>query len=258
MRPMRAFVAEGRALRLLGAGAAWSLRHRPSGSFRPGTTVVTVNWNSLPFLQPMLDATRAMSPGDTEIMVVDNGSSDGSVEYLRRRGDVRVLPLPVNFGHGVALDIGAALVRTEHLAVLDIDAFPVSDRWLSESIAALDAGVWVAGAHMHRNFIHPLPRDANRAPARTRPHVPSGRFARPPAEPSAAVPRCRRGALPAPHHQVRRLPGAPPVRDHLAARAQHGRRRLRRSRLPQHVRNPRERQGPGRGVLARGPRRAPP
>lgn len=146
---------KGRAVRTSGAAAAWALRKRPAGAYRAGVTVLTVNWNSLTFLRSMLDATRAMSPADTEIIVVDNGSTDGSVEYLRSRGDVRTVRLPVNVGHGVALDIGVALVRTEHLAVLDIDAFPISQRWLEESLAALAAGAKVAGAHMHRNFVHP-------------------------------------------------------------------------------------------------------
>lgn len=146
---------KGRTVRTAAAAGAWVLRRRPARAFRPGVTVVTVNWNSLSFLRPMLDATRAMSPPDTEILVVDNGSTDGSVEHLRQRGDVRVVPLPVNVGHGVALDIGTALVETEHVAVLDVDAFPVSAQWLEQSLDALGAGAKVAGARMHRNFVHP-------------------------------------------------------------------------------------------------------
>lgn len=150
----RLAAAKGRAVRGVGATVAWALRHRRV-TYRPGTTVLTVNWNSLPFLRSMLEATRSMSPPGTEILVVDNGSSDGSHEYLRTLADVRVVRLPVNVGHGVALDIGAALVDTEHLAVLDIDAFPVADHWLDDSLAALADGAKVAGAHMHRSFVHP-------------------------------------------------------------------------------------------------------
>ena len=84
----------------------------------------------LGILRVPLDAIRAMSPRDTEIVVVDNGSSDGSIDFLRSRRDVRVMALPSNLGHGVALDLGVARVRTEYLAVLDVDAFPISDRWL--------------------------------------------------------------------------------------------------------------------------------
>lgn len=147
--------AKGRAVRGVGATVARVRRPGRDATYRPGVTVVTVSWNSLPFLRVMLDATRAMSPSDTEILVVDNGSSDGSVEYLRTRNDVRVMRLPTNVGHGVALDLAMAAVDTEYAALLDVDAFPISDRWLDESIAALNAGAQIAGARMHRNFVHP-------------------------------------------------------------------------------------------------------
>jgi len=146
---------KGRVVRELGAGVARAKRRRHPEQYRSGVTVLTVNWNSLAFLQGMLDAIRAVSPMDTEILVVDNGSSDGSVRFLQGRDDVRLLRLPVNLGHGVALDIGVAAIDTEYVAVLDVDAFPVSSGWLDESIAALDSGAQVAGAHMHRNFVHP-------------------------------------------------------------------------------------------------------
>jgi hypothetical protein len=65
------------------------------------------------------------------------------------------LRLPVNVGHGVALDLAVQRVDTEFLAILDVDAFPVSSRWLRDSVGALDEGAKIAGAHMHRNYVHP-------------------------------------------------------------------------------------------------------
>lgn len=147
--------ARGRTVRGVGAGVARARRFRTPESYRPGCTVVTVNWNSLAFLKLTLEAIRLMSPPETEIVVVDNGSSDGSLEYLRSRDDVRTIRSPINLGHGVALDLAVSGVDTEFLVVLDIDAFPISDRWLEESLAALSGGAQVAGARMHRNFVHP-------------------------------------------------------------------------------------------------------
>ena len=146
---------KGRVVRGTGASVARVRRSRAPKSYRPGCTVVTVNWNSLSFLRLMIEAVRATSPLDTEIIVFDNGSSDGSLEYLRSRSDVRVMRSPINLGHGVALDLAVSVVDTEFLAVLDVDAFPVSNNWLPESLEALDAGAQVAGARMHRNFVHP-------------------------------------------------------------------------------------------------------
>jgi glycosyltransferase involved in cell wall biosynthesis len=151
----RLSAAKGHLVRSTGAAVAAARRRRAPATYRRRVTVVTVSWNSLPFLQRTLAAVRAMSPVETEILVVDNGSSDGSADYLRARTDTRSMLLPVNVGHGVALDLAMAELDTEYVAVLDVDAFPISPEWLPQSIAALDAGAQVAGAHLHRNFVHP-------------------------------------------------------------------------------------------------------
>lgn len=145
-----------RGTRIAGAAVAAALRHRTPSFYRPGVTVVTVNWNTLHYLERMLAAVEAMSPPGTEILVVDNASSDGFREFLRQRaGGVRVLNLRANVGHGIALDIAVPRIDTEYIAVLDVDAFPVSSARLEQSIAALDAGARVAEAHMSRNYVHP-------------------------------------------------------------------------------------------------------
>src|SRR5262249_11524227 len=131
-----------------------SARRRPR-TYVTGTTVVTVNWNSLPFLRPMIAATQANSPDDAQILVVDNHSTDGSREWLATRSDVRTMRLPINVGHGFALDLATPTIDTEYMAVLDVDAFPISASWLDESIAALRSGASVAGIRLHRNYIHP-------------------------------------------------------------------------------------------------------
>jgi len=46
-------------------------------------------------------------------------------------------------------------VGTEFFVLLDVDAFPFSDRWLPEVLDALRAGASVAGGHVHREYVHP-------------------------------------------------------------------------------------------------------
>lgn len=157
MTPMRTRIGQTKGLAIRGAGALWAraAMSRHPTYYTPGATVVIVTWNSLPYLRRTLEAVREMSPPDTQVLVVDNHSEDGTREYLDHRTDVRTLRLPVNVGHGVALDLAVPRLSTEIMAVLDVDAFPVSQHWLSECIAALDNGAHVAGAHLHRNFVHP-------------------------------------------------------------------------------------------------------
>ena len=126
------------------------------GGLRPGgVTVVTVNWNSSPYLAVLLELVRRRSPKDVEILVVDNGSRDGSRALLAGRPDVHAVMLPLNVGHDLAMDIGFLLARTEYVVALDVDAFPLHARWLDELLAPLKAGAEIAGARLNRQYVHP-------------------------------------------------------------------------------------------------------
>jgi GT2 family glycosyltransferase len=80
--------------------------------------VVIPSWNSLGLLPRCLGSLRDQG-AEIELMVVDNGSSDGSLEYLRREG-IPHLSLPRNEGFAKAVNLGAA--RTESSAVLVLNA----------------------------------------------------------------------------------------------------------------------------------------
>jgi len=118
-------------------------------------TVVTVNWNSQEFLRTLLRLVPRRSHGDVRILVVDNASRDGSRELLARTPGVRTLALPVNLGHDLALDLGFLSVDTEFAVALDIDAFPIHDRWVAELLEPLRAGSTIAGARLNRQYVHP-------------------------------------------------------------------------------------------------------
>ncbi len=86
---------------------------------QPRASVVIVTWNGKDHLAPCLASLRASDyPADRlEIVVVDNGSQDGTVEWLaREHPGVRVVPLPANHGFtggnaaGVAAATGDVLV----------------------------------------------------------------------------------------------------------------------------------------------------
>jgi glycosyltransferase involved in cell wall biosynthesis len=129
---------------------------RRVGRLVPGaTTIVTVNWNSAEHLEVLLRLVRRRSPAGTRILVVDNASNDGTRELLAAEPGVRSLRLPLNVGHDLALDIGFLLVETEYVVALDVDAFPVHERWLDELLAPLAAGAEVAGARLNRQYVHP-------------------------------------------------------------------------------------------------------
>jgi GT2 family glycosyltransferase len=101
----------------------------------PKVTVVIVNWNGARFLERCLTALLAQTVTPYEIILVDNASTDGSLEITRRFPLVRLLAQNSNtgFARGNNLAINAAAAGSELIALLNPDAFP-EPRWLEECL----------------------------------------------------------------------------------------------------------------------------
>lgn len=96
------------------------------------TSIVIPNLNGRRFLGPCLDAVAAQTDADFEAIVVDNGSDDGSVAFVRERfPHVRVVALGRNHGFAGAMNAGIAASEGELVAFLNNDAEP-QPAWLDE------------------------------------------------------------------------------------------------------------------------------
>ena len=100
-------------------------------------TVVIVNWNGERFLDHCLTALLAQTVAPHEIIVVDNASSDASLDIVRRFPSVRLLAQNENLGfaRGNNLAIEAAVAESEWIALLNPDAF-VDPHWLEGLLSA--------------------------------------------------------------------------------------------------------------------------
>ena len=102
----------------------------------PYISVVIPNWNGARFLAGCLDSLRAQSFRDFEVLVVDNGSTDGSDRMVAERyPEFRLVPLPVNRGFTVAVNVGIRESRGEIVALLNNDAEARED-WLDKMAGA--------------------------------------------------------------------------------------------------------------------------
>jgi rhamnosyltransferase len=82
-----------------------------------------------------------------EIVIVDSGSSDGSVELARAHGAVlREIP-PEEFSHGASRNLGAELAGGELLVFISQDAYPTDEHWLERLCAPLRADQTLAGVY---------------------------------------------------------------------------------------------------------------
>ncbi|MFZ1500885.1 MAG: glycosyltransferase family A protein, partial [Giesbergeria sp.] len=98
-------------------------------------------------LGDVLAAVQAQrTPWPCEVIVVDSGSTDGSVELVRARGVRCETIAPEAFGHGRTRNQLAALSTGEFLVFITQDARPASPEWLAHLVEACDAEPDVAGA----------------------------------------------------------------------------------------------------------------
>ena len=87
-------------------------------------SIVIPNWNGRDLLEkylPSVEAAAARVPG-SEIIVVDNGSEDGSADYLRAQHPrVRVIALPKNLGFGGGSNQGFLAAKHDIVVLLNSD-----------------------------------------------------------------------------------------------------------------------------------------
>ena len=90
----------------------------------PLVAVVIPNWNGATLLPACLAALQAQTYHDHEVVVVDNGSHDASLEVLARFPSVRVLRFARNRGFGAATNAGIRATASPSVATLNNDAGP--------------------------------------------------------------------------------------------------------------------------------------
>lgn len=101
-------------------------------------SVLLVTWNNSTHLAKCLDCLTAQTIRDFEIIIIDNGSTDGFINRLENHWpdlDLHIERLDSNLGFAVANNIGARLAQGKYLALLNADAFPEPD-WLEGLLKA--------------------------------------------------------------------------------------------------------------------------
>lgn len=101
-------------------------------------TVVIPNYNGKHFMEPCLASLMKQTLNNFKILVVDNASTDGSLEYMKEHyPDIQVLALDKNYGFSRAVNEGIRRARTPYVILLNNDT-TVDSRYIEEMVKAIE------------------------------------------------------------------------------------------------------------------------
>ena len=108
------------------------------------TAVVILNWNGKGFLEKFLPVVLLHSQGFAEVIVADNASSDGSVEYLKAAfPEVRIIQNATNGGFAKGYNDALKQVEAEYFILLNSD-IEVTTNWIQPVIELMDSDPMIA------------------------------------------------------------------------------------------------------------------
>ena len=101
-------------------------------------TIVIPNYNGKHFMEPCLSSLSEQTYKDFHILVIDNASSDGSIEYMEENyPDIELIKLQKNYGFSKAVNIGIQHSRTPYVILLNNDT-TVDTRYVEEMVKAIE------------------------------------------------------------------------------------------------------------------------
>jgi rhamnosyltransferase len=111
-------------------------------------SVVIPTLNAGPEFEELLKKISAQEGDlDVEVLVIDSGSTDGTVELARRYGATVHQISKAEFNHGATRNLGISLARGEYVALTVQDAVPLDERWLATMVENLEQDERVAGVY---------------------------------------------------------------------------------------------------------------
>ena len=108
-------------------------------------SIIVPCWNQLEFTRHCFNSLRRYTRLPWELVVIDNGSTDGTKDYLAGVQDMSPVPVTIvandrNVGFPAAINQGLRQARGEYLVLLNNDVV-VTENWLDHLIALASASI---------------------------------------------------------------------------------------------------------------------
>lgn len=105
----------------------------------PRLSIIVVNWNGKRLISECLESLRSQTYTDFEIIVVDNGSTDGSCDYLAKMfPEIQLIRLPENRGFTGGNNEGFRQSSGTYIVLLNNDA-TLKEDWLELMVSVMES-----------------------------------------------------------------------------------------------------------------------
>jgi GT2 family glycosyltransferase len=106
---------------------------------QPLVSLIVLNWNGVSLLRECIDSLKNLEYKHTQIIVVDNASTDGSLDLLAGIEGITVVKNPENLGYAAGNNAGFRVAQGTYVATLNNDIV-VDQKWLNETVRMLETG----------------------------------------------------------------------------------------------------------------------
>ncbi len=108
-------------------------------AYQKKATIAILNYNTADYLERFLPYVQRSSTQETDIMIIDNASTDDSVKYVREwYPEINLIEHQENYGFAQGYNLGLIYADTEYLILLNSDV-EVTDDWLDPILSYMDA-----------------------------------------------------------------------------------------------------------------------
>lgn len=117
-----------------------------------GTSIIIPTYNKKELLLQCLDSIAANTPFPYELIVVDDGSNDGTAKALQARPGIRLAVHESNKGFSGAVNTGLMMAKGKTILILNNDVI-VTERWLENMLACLHSSPDIGAVGPVTNYI---------------------------------------------------------------------------------------------------------
>jgi len=102
-----------------------------------GTSIIIPTFNQLGYLRNCIESIHKYTPQSYELIIIDNGSTDGTAAYLKSlAGRIRYKIFKVNLGFSGGVNQGLMMAKGKSILILNNDTI-VTTNWLSNLLSCL-------------------------------------------------------------------------------------------------------------------------